>query len=124
MDRVPFCFGRWSGSAVLIGQVPSGLGSKRELLEVLGSALDFPGYYGINWDALWDCLCDFEWLPEGDVVIRHEDLPLEGDSDSVRTYLSILEDSVEKWANSDERSLIIVFPPHIKAKIATYDWSD
>ena len=121
--RVPFYFSRWSGPAVLEGQVPSGIDSEREWLEALGSALHFPGYYGVNWDAFWDCICDLEWLPEGSVVIRHEDLPLEGDSDIVRTYLSILEDAVEKWANSDERSLIIVFPPHIKGKIDAYDWS-
>ncbi len=102
--------------------MPSGIDSKRELLEVLGTVLGFPGYYGVNWDALWDCLCDFGWLPEGDVVIRHKDLPLECDSDSMRTYLSILKDAVEKWANSEERSLIVVFPPHIKGQI--YDFSD
>lgn len=21
-------------------------------------AFDFPDYYGCNWDAMWDCLCD------------------------------------------------------------------
>lgn len=32
--------------------------SKQELLAALGGALDFPGHYGVNLDALADCLTD------------------------------------------------------------------
>lgn len=32
--------------------------SKREFLEAIGAALDFPGHYGKNFDALSDCLSD------------------------------------------------------------------
>ena len=29
-----------------------------EMHEVIRKALDFPDYYGCNWDAFWDCLTD------------------------------------------------------------------
>lgn len=31
-----------------------------ELLQALGAALDFPDWYGANFDALFDCLCEAE----------------------------------------------------------------
>jgi RNAse (barnase) inhibitor barstar len=30
--------------------------SSTSLHEMLAAALDFPDYYGKNWDAFWDCL--------------------------------------------------------------------
>jgi len=37
------------------------LREKSELLAALGRALDFPDYYGGNWDALEECLLDLSW---------------------------------------------------------------
>jgi ribonuclease inhibitor len=36
----------------------SGLRSGPELHELLATKLGFPGYYGRNWDAFWDCITD------------------------------------------------------------------
>lgn len=30
-----------------------------EMHDVLRESLDFPEYYGRNWDAFWDCITDF-----------------------------------------------------------------
>ncbi len=86
--------------------------------------MDFPDYYGVNWDAFLDCIRDLSWLPPGDIVLSHEDLPLEGDSDLVQTHLLVLDYAVKKWSSSKERSLIVVFPAHFKDRIAAYDWSN
>ena len=37
------------------------LGDKSSLLAALGQALNFPDYYGGNWDALDECLIDLSW---------------------------------------------------------------
>ena len=34
--------------------------SKRSLRETFAAVLGFPGYYGMNWDAFWDCVCHAE----------------------------------------------------------------
>jgi hypothetical protein len=43
---------------------------KETLLEHLARALGFPDWFGGNWDALEDCLCDLSWRPgEGHVLV-------------------------------------------------------
>ena len=34
--------------------------SKQSLHEMFAAVLGFPGYYGMNWDAFWDCVRDSE----------------------------------------------------------------
>ena len=43
------------------------------LHEYLSKTLRFPGYYGFNWDAFWDCICSDEQsnMP---IVLRIEGL--------------------------------------------------
>lgn len=36
----------------------SNIQSYGDIQRILKKALDFPEYYGENWDALWDCLTD------------------------------------------------------------------
>lgn len=38
-----------------------GVHEKPTLLEAIASALDFPEWFGGNWDALEDCLTDMSW---------------------------------------------------------------
>lgn len=75
----------------LIVKVPSGLGSKVELLDFLGKKLSFPNYFGGNWDAFEECLADLSWLGKSAVVISHADLPLADGSEDQKTYLAILK---------------------------------
>ncbi len=37
--------------------------STQDVLLQLGSALEFPNWYGANFDALYDCLTDPDWQP-------------------------------------------------------------
>lgn len=37
--------------------------TRDQLLKMVGEGLELPGWYGANYDALADCLCDFSWLP-------------------------------------------------------------
>lgn len=42
----------------------SGCTSKPDLLQRIAKTLAFPNTFGMNWDALADCLGDLAWLPQ------------------------------------------------------------
>src|SRR6266705_1900430 len=75
-------------------EIPVGITSKAELLAELAQRLHFPGYFGMNWDALDECIHDLSWLPVGPIVLKHADLPLDNDVANAKAYLLILDDVV------------------------------
>jgi RNAse (barnase) inhibitor barstar len=42
---------------------------KTSLLKKIAHELDFPDYFGMNWDALSDCLTDMSWKPAAGYVL-------------------------------------------------------
>jgi hypothetical protein len=107
-----FMFGRHlPPRAAFEARVPAGIASKEALMDALQSVLRFPEYFGGNWDALEECVGDLSWLPEGDIILLNEDLPLSNSREDLVTYLSILCDAIGKWDAAKERQLLVVFPP-------------
>lgn len=47
----------------------SELVNKRMVLDAISAELSFPEWAGRNLDALYDCLTDLSWLPEGEHVL-------------------------------------------------------
>lgn len=87
------------------------------LFDVLASELDFPGYFGRNWDALSDCLRDFHWLDDGaTVVIWHPSLPVLGARD-LRIYLEVLADAVESWRSAPALTFQAVFDAGLRVQV-------
>jgi RNAse (barnase) inhibitor barstar len=76
--------------AAVVVRMPRGIRSKQKLLAVLADKLNFPRYFGWNWDALHDCLTDA--VNSEQVVIVHGDLPFGPHSELRRIYLAILRD--------------------------------
>ena len=64
-------------------------------------ALEFPDYFGHNWDALEECLADLEWLPAKGYVLLITDAGcvLPDDEEEYETFLEILRDAGEAWGN-------------------------
>lgn len=68
---------------------------KDALLENIARTLDFPDWFGQNWDALEDCLTDLSWRAgSGEVLI------LEGAKagDDFGILVDLLRSSAEFWA--------------------------
>lgn len=97
-------------------KVPAGIQSKAELLEELARAGKFPEYFGGNWDALLDCLRDFGWIREKQIVIMHSDVPLHANRVDCRIYLEILREAANDWTRTAGRSEVatdsLAFPDH------------
>ena len=80
-----------------LARVPAGTHGSGELLTVLAKELEFPAYFGGNWDALSDCLRDLSWLPECKrVVIVHNAMPLRSTAQR-QAYLEVLRDAATSW---------------------------
>jgi hypothetical protein len=67
----------------------------------IGAALQFPAYFGENWDALNECLTDMLWLrgPAYVLVVTDANLLFRDDKrDSLPTLLKIADFAGESWA--------------------------
>ena len=92
-----------------IAQVPKGISNVNDLLSAFFDILNLPGYFGFNWNALYDCLCDFHWIDQHKITIIHEDLPALSQED-LTIYLEILQDAVNDWKPGESHQLTVVFP--------------
>ena len=112
----------------LVAYMPVDIEDGEVLLQSLAGQLQFPGYFGYNWDALWDCLCDFSWTTKRKIVIVHEGLPTGLSEEELGIYLELINDAVADWKS--ERSiqharewgqllheLEVIFPVECRAEI-------
>ena len=55
---------RLEGSDLQVFEIQgSSIETQEHLFSALAKAMRFPDYFGMNWDALDECLRDMEWLP-------------------------------------------------------------
>lgn len=72
---------------------------KDGLLVALGWALEFPDYYGANWDALEECLMDMSWRPGA--IILHIDHADALTPELLDTLVAIFADVAEAWRKQE-----------------------
>jgi hypothetical protein len=61
------------GSALKIAHIGlKGVSEKEALMQHIAQALEFPRWFGGNWDALEDCLTDLSWSKAGGHVLLIE----------------------------------------------------
>lgn len=74
-------------------------GDKDGLLDRLSFALEFPDWFGRNWDALADCLCDLSWLPADGylILLEHCDSFRANHSGDFAMALQVLASACEAW---------------------------
>lgn len=71
-------------------------------LAELATAMKFPEYFGGNYNALWDCITDLQWLEEENyvVVVHHSEALLADEAKSERDHLLELFERVRSdWRN-------------------------
>jgi RNAse (barnase) inhibitor barstar len=74
--------------------------NERRLFQEWAAALQFPYYFGENWDALYDCLTDLEWLPARGycLAITQIDAMFRFRDSEFRILTSVLAGAAGEWA--------------------------
>jgi hypothetical protein len=74
--------------------------TKAGLLGECARVLDFPSYFGKNWDAFEECLTDLQWLPAPGYlfVITEAEQVLPDHDEEYESFITILEESGKVWA--------------------------
>jgi hypothetical protein len=81
----------------------AGVRSKAELLAALAARLQFPEWFGHNWDALNDVLAELAWEQSNGVMLTLEhcgDLAI-ADPDAFETALEVLDSVAENCYDED-----------------------
>src|SRR5262245_57427536 len=87
----------------------SGATGKDALIERFARALEFPAWFGGNWDALEDCLTDLSWSGAGGHVLLIEGAAA---SDERGILADILRSAATFWAErsaGEKRPFFAVF---------------
>jgi len=94
-----------SAAGVFVGALRAWKARRREgLFEEAGALLQFPRYFGENWNAFADCLRDLDWLRTRGfllVVFDADELLADGDADELELFLKIAVDCGQAWARGD-----------------------
>ncbi len=96
------------GSALQVARIGlAGAAGKEALLERVARSLEFPRWFGGNWDALEDCLTDLSWSKAGGHVLLIEGAgELPGDERGI--FVDILASAAAWWADR-KRPFFAVF---------------
>lgn len=98
------------GSIALVEVDGTEIGSESDLFTAVSRAFRFPDYFGMNWDALEECLRDLEWIPaQGYVLlITDADQMWRRSPELAGRFLSIWLFAAEQWAQ-EERPFHLIF---------------
>ena len=76
-----------------------------ELFDECAAALQFPYYFGENWNALSDCLADLEWLDADAYIFVITAAPhlLEKEpAENARVFFELIENTAREWAKAKD----------------------
>ena len=72
------------------------------LMDEIAAALQFPDYFGENWNALTDCMSDMNDRMPGDayiiVVVDAQDVLVDESEEDIRVLLKVLHNNSEWWS--------------------------
>jgi barstar (barnase inhibitor) len=87
---------------------------KEGLLQNIARALDFPDWFGGNWDALEDCLTDLSWRDaDGFVLLFSGAKP----GDELGVLIDVLRTAAEHWAGRGKPFFAVFVDPERSAAL-------
>jgi hypothetical protein len=87
-----------------------------DALRAIARALQFPDWFGGNWDALEDCLGDLSWRPTQDHVLVFRNwhaLP----ADDLGVLIDVLGSSAEYWSGRGRPFFAVLVDPDRKLSL-------
>jgi hypothetical protein len=78
------------------------------VFEAIAKALDFPDWFGGNWDALEDCLGDLSWRAGGGHVLVFDRFPR---GDELGVLIDVLSSSAQYWAGRSRPFFAVFIDP-------------
>jgi len=78
----------------------NGCADKAGFFRLAGQALNFPAWFGNNWDALADCLGDLSWMPASGyvIIIKHTDEFRRKAKTDFSTAVELFTEATGEWA--------------------------
>ena len=84
---------------------------KKEFLARLAKALHCPPYFGMNWDALSDCLRDLSWLNDNGwvmILLNGQAFAIKN-QDDFTTAIDVLQTAAEYWRSHGKPFWILLY---------------
>lgn len=83
--------------------------NEKSTLQEFAAALQFPYYFGTNWDAFDECMSDLSWLPgEGYIiVITRAEAILAEDEKNFRILVDVLKYAADYWAKEKKQFKVV-----------------
>ena len=79
--------------------------NRYDMFEIISTTMDFPDYFGNNWDAFWDCITDMANLEMQIDVLNFDVLKMVSEKDAA-IFIELLTDFKYyydgKWADLKE----------------------
>lgn len=82
----------------------------KPVLQAIAEALEFPDWFGENWDALEDCLTDLSWRKAAGHVLVFEGLGALA-LDERGTLIDVLASAAQFWAEQDKPFFAVFVDP-------------
>jgi RNAse (barnase) inhibitor barstar len=98
-----------SGFDCAIVPVIGKIKNKQDFLSEIADSLNFPDYFGHNWDAFEECISDPDRVPNQMLVLIFEDIAefAEKEPEEFKTATDILRDAAEAWSGAG-KSLVVL----------------
>lgn len=72
-------------------------------LSTVATAMRFPAYFGMNWDAFHDCLTDLSWQPAAGYVLYFAAFRTFAETDRVNAEIAthVLQSAADFWRENE-----------------------
>ena len=92
--------------------------TRTTFLSRIAEALEFPDWFGRNWDAFFDCLADLSWLPAGGhvlVLLNAAEMRAHA-PETLDTAMLIMRDAASVWSGRGVTLRVLVDLPGRRGK--------